>query len=156
MDPYEDVLESVSARDRFRIAFESLEWSLATTESGPIEDAGSREFIDRTLGRVRSALQQGLTLAPADNSLLNELTVQQQNAYEDGVVGIVLALGLCFDELGDQITPDRTLEVLSQCYEFESIRTRPDPIVTEEFERGSARLRDVIDFQQALIGRFAS
>lgn len=153
MSRFEQPLEDVSARDRFRIAVDVLGWSMATTER-PIEDAELSAFIDRALATFRAALQQGRTLAEASPEVLSELTVQQNRAEAPGTMGIVLALGLCFDELDTVLTPSRTLEVLSQCYEFELVRICPDPIVTRAFEERSERMREILDYQQALLSSY--
>ncbi|MCC3762657.1 hypothetical protein K3N28_06180 [Glycomyces sp. TRM65418] len=123
---------------------------MATTER-PIEDPGLSAYVDRTLAALRAALQQGRALAEATPEVLSELTDQQNRAEAPGTMGIVLALGLCFDELDTALTPGRTLEVLSQCYEFELVRICPDPIVTRAFEERSERMRDILDCQQALL-----
>ena len=153
MSRHEDPLEEVPARDRFHIAVDALGWTMATTER-PIEDPGVSAFVERTLGTLRGAIRQGRTLAEAAPAVLSELTAQQNRAEEHGTMGIVLALGLCFDELDTVLTPGRTLEVLGQCYEFDLVRTCPDPIVTRAFEERSARLREILDYQQALLRRY--
>ncbi|MEV3938640.1 hypothetical protein AB0K52_22030 [Glycomyces sp. NPDC049804] len=140
----------MSARDRFRIAVDALGWAMATTER-PIEDAGLTASVDRILATLRAALQQGRTLAEATPQALSELTQQQKQAEAPGTMGIVLALGLCFDELDAVLTPSRALEILGQCYEFELVRICPDPIVTRAFEERSPRMRVILDYQQALL-----
>jgi hypothetical protein len=153
MSRFEEPLEDVSARDRFRIAVDGLGWSMATSER-PVEDPGLSAFVDRTLATLRAALQQGRTLAEATPAVLSELTLQLNRAEAPGTMGIVLALGLCFDELDTVLTPSRTLEVLGQCYEFELVRICPDPIVTRAFEERSDRMREILDYQQALLARY--
>nr|BFF25059.1 hypothetical protein GCM10025732_30240 [Glycomyces mayteni] len=150
MSRFEEPLEDVSARDRFRIAVDVLSWAMATTER-PIEDPVFAAYVDRTLATLRAALQQGRTLAEATPDVLSELTVQLNRAEAPGTMGIVLALGLCFDELDTVLTPSRCLEVLGLCYEFELVRICPDPIVTRAIEEQSPRMRKILDYQQALL-----
>lgn len=100
---------------------------------------------------LRAALQQGRALAETTPAVLSELTVQQDRAEAPGTMGIILALGLYFDELDTALTPSRVLEILSQTYEFELVRICPDPIITRAFEEQSLRMRDVLDYQRALL-----
>ncbi|THV37767.1 hypothetical protein [Glycomyces buryatensis] len=149
---YEQKLERLPETVRFRIAVGVLERTVSRFDP-LIENAAAREFIEVCLLRCRAAIAAGLPLTPVPAGYSAELDVLLEDADETGVKGLLLGLSFCFAEEFETQAAKNTYAILSYCYEADLQRSCTDPIITLEYERHSARCRDMIDYQKSLIDR---
>ncbi|MFC4337057.1 hypothetical protein [Salininema proteolyticum] len=155
IEPYEDRVEDISERDRFRSAVDLIEWTITGFES-PIESRSEREFVESTLSVCRSAVNSGETIADVPEDWIPRATRFLEMGTENGVNYLIRSLEFCLDIYSDEIEAEEFMKIFAYCYEAESSRSSASGIMVGEPQVATAREQAMLDHQKAILDSFLS
>lgn len=148
IEQLEAAFARLPAPQRLALAAEHLEWTVANFDA-PLQDAVTRDLVQRAAASVRAAVEAGAAVAPAPPGFIDELDEALDDSREPGGFDLLISYYLCFDGLAPELRPDRLVTILDHCREADSVRHEGER--TED--GGDPRYEAVAAFQQGLLRR---
>ncbi|MFG3342459.1 hypothetical protein [Glycomyces sp. NPDC048151] len=143
---------SISPPQRLSMAAELLEWTVANFDT-PINDRTVADLVSRAQIAINAAVDAGLSAAPADPALTDQLFSVAEDTNEPGAFNLLGAFRLCFDHIEPEITPQRLLGIFDRCYQADYVRYTEPAIAVGEGDP-SARGQRIFARQAELRQRY--